>query len=148
MTDQRSWSWTPGLWSAVRAPFVALRVPLGDAERRLNGSAPGTSNRLWGLLAGRAGGGGSVDTAVDALLTETVSGWRWGADVGRPKIMLVGKSGLEPAELAAVQAVALLLESGGTSRLRRCLRKGCSEIILDWTNGGGRRVCRAHGDLQ
>jgi predicted RNA-binding Zn ribbon-like protein len=122
-----------------------LRTPLADAERCLNGSVTATSNSLWHLLADTAGDRGQVNEAVDALLADTVSGWRLGAEDGRSKVMLTGRSGLEPAELAAVQAVALVFESGGNRRLRRCRRSGCDEVFLDWTNAGTRRVCRAHG---
>lgn len=68
-----------------------------------------------------------------------------GEDDGRSKVMLTGRTDLEPTELAAVQALALLFEAGGTERLKRCRLGGCEEVFLDWTNAGTRRLCRAHG---
>lgn len=76
---------TPGLWSPVSAPYTALRAPLVDAERRPNGSATATSTPLWRLLMDTADDQRQVKEAADALLADTVSGWRLGADDGRSR---------------------------------------------------------------
>jgi len=103
------------------------------------------SAALWRGLAQSVGGEHQVIEALDALLLVNVSGWRLTERDGCTKVMLAGSTELESGELAAVQALALLLESGGTGRLKRCRRGGCDKVFLDWTNAGTRLHCRACG---
>lgn len=135
---------TPGLWPPVSAPYTVLREPLVAAEGWLN--LPDTASAaLWRGLAQSVGGEHQVIEALDALLLVNVSGWRLTERDGCTKVMLAGRTELESGELAAVQALALLLESGGTGRLKRCRRGGCDKVFLDWTNAGTRLHCRACG---
>lgn len=135
---------TPGLWPPASAPYTVLREPLVAAGGWLN--LPDTASAaLWRGLAQSVGGEHQVIEALDALLLANVSGWRLTERDGCTKVMLAGRTELESGELAAVQALALLLESGGTGRLKRCRRGGCDKVFLDWTNAGTRLHCRACG---
>jgi len=135
---------TSGLWPPVSAPYTVLREPLVAAEGWLN--LPDTASAaLWRGLAQSVGGEHQVIEALDALLLVNVSGWRLTERDGCTKVMLAGRTELESSELAAVQALALFLESGGTGRLKRCRRGGCDKVFLDWTNAGTRLHCRACG---
>lgn len=142
---QRDSARAAGLWSPVAAPYTSLREALADAERLLNSPATAASTPLWSRFAEVADDVDQVAEATDALLAANVLGWRLGEDDGRSTIMLTGRTGLGVTELAAVQAFALLVESGGTGRPKRCRRGGCAAVFLDWTNAGIRRLCRAHG---
>lgn len=135
---------TPGLWPLVSAPYTVLREPLVAAERWLNSNDTAPAS-LWRRLAHNVGGEHQVIQPLDALLAASVSGRRLTKRDGCTKIMLAGRTELESGELAAVQALALLLESGGTGRLKRCRRGGCHKVFLDWTNAGTRLHCRACG---
>ncbi len=134
-----------GLWPPVSAPYTACesrgrRRALAELTRHGAGVAV-----LWHRLAHNVGGEHQVIQPLDAPLAASVSGWRLTERDGCPKIMLAGRTELESGELAAVQALALLLESGGTGRLKRCRRGGCHKVFLDWTNAGTRLHCRACG---
>lgn len=138
---------TSALWSPVAAPYTALQNHLADAERWLNSPTAATSTPLWSGIAAVADSQdqGQISEAVDALLVANVRGWRLGREAGRLRLMLVGGACVEAMELSAVQALGLLVESGGTARVKRCHRGGCQEVFLDWTNAGTRRRCRLHG---
>ena len=46
--------------------------------------------------------------------------------------------------MAAGQALVLLVEAGGCSRLGRCARSECPRVFIDITSGGNCRSCRIH----
>lgn len=135
-------------WVPVRAPFASLRAGLAEAEQRLN-SGPavlhGRSAQQWRRLREAVGDQTACVEAINDLLAAVLGGWRLGAvEDGRWRVHLVPAAHVEPGELAAAQAVILLVEAGGWSRLGRCARPGCPSVFVDITSGGNRRTCRAH----
>ena len=133
-----------GEWAPVRAPYPRLREQLLNAEACLNrGPATGPTNR-WQRVRQAAGDDVACADAVNTLLSAVLAGWELVAvDDGRWRVSLVPASDVGPGELAAAQALVLLVEAGGWSRLGRCARPGCTWVFLDWTSGGNRRTCRA-----
>lgn len=93
--------------------------------------------------AGRGRERPGLRAAIDQLLAALLHGWRV-IPVGDRWRVLTGQPGAAAGDLAAVQALALLVESAGWSRLKRCPREDCPAVFLDWTNAGNRRYCRAH----
>lgn len=136
-------------WTPVRAPFSGLRHSLADAEAHLPLAATGEPGsrawERWGCLQEAVGDPGAAAGAVDSLLGAVLPGWRLRQTAeGSWRVYLVPTVGVAAEELAAVQAVALLIEAGGWSRLGRCAALGCATVFLDINSGGNRRVCRAH----
>jgi hypothetical protein len=138
----------PAGWAPVRAPYSSLRAGLAEAEQRLN---PGQavldekSAQRWRRLHHAAGDETACVEAINDLLAAVPGGWQLAAlEGGRRRVHLVPAAHVEPAELAAVQALVLLVEAGGWSRLGRCARPGCPRVFVDITSGGNRRTCRAH----
>lgn len=132
----------PSGWKPVRAPYPGLRDPLMHAEALLNtGSA---SLALWRRLADAVGDDDACCAAINGLLASRVHGLRVLPDHGRRRVALLPSPGVEGEEVAALQALVLLVEAGGWSRLQHCDRVGCEQLFLDWTNAGSRRVCRRH----
>lgn len=132
----------PSGWESVHAPYRGLRGPLTRAEGLLNTRSG--SLALWRRLADAVGDDEACCAAVNDLLAAGVHGLRILPDHGRWRVALLPSPGVEGEEVAALQALALLVEAGGWSRLRRCDRTGCEQLFLDWTNAGSRRVCRRH----
>lgn len=83
--------------------------------------------------------------AVNDLSAALPGGWQLAEEgAGHWRVVLVPASGADPTELAALQALVLLVEAGGWARLGRCARPGCPAVFLDATSGSNRRTCRAH----
>ncbi len=130
----------PSGWEPVRAPYLVLRGPLMHAEGLLNtGSA---SLALWRRLTDAVGDDDACCAAVNDLLANRVHGLRVLPNHGWWRVPLLPSPGVEGEEVAALQALVLLVEAGGWSRLQRCDRAGCKQLFLDGTNAGSRRVCR------
>lgn len=132
----------PSGWEPVRAPYRGLRGPLTRAEGLLN-TRSGSLAR-WRRLADAVGDDEACCAAVNDLLAGVVHGLRVLPDHGRWRVALLPSQGVEGEEVAALQALVLLVEAGGWSRLQHCDRTGCEQLFLDWTNAGSRRVCRRH----
>jgi predicted RNA-binding Zn ribbon-like protein len=129
----------------VRAPSATLRVALAEAEQRLNDNPPGTPANAWGRLREAVGNEQACASAVNALLAALLGGWLLIApEEGRWWVTLLPAAHVQVSELAAAQALVLVIESGGWSRLRRCNGPGCDRVFLDFTSGGNRRGCRTH----
>lgn len=130
-------------WAPVPAPCRMLRESLADAKLRLNEADETEPHAGWHRLR-------DADTeqartaAANDLLTATLAGWRSAELHGRWRVGLIPQRHIDPAELAAVQALVHLVEADGWSRLDRCNRAGCERVFLDWTNSGRRRACRVH----
>lgn len=126
-----------------------MRRSLADAERHLFlAQTDGPVNRSreqWGRLQAAADDPGAAAVAVNDLLGAVMSGWRLRQTTeGVWRVHLVPAAGATAEELAAVQAVVLLIEAGGWSRLGRCAAPACTTVFFDITSGGNRRACRAH----
>lgn len=139
----------PAGWTPVRAPFSGLRQPLADAERHLSLAGAGEpgdrSHEQWKRLREAVGDPSAAAGAVNDLLDAAVARWRLRQTAEASwRVHLVPTAGTTGEELAAVQAVALLVEAGGWSRLGRCAAPGCASVFVDVTSGGNRGVCRAH----
>jgi len=131
-------------WEPVRGPYRALREPLAAAEQRLNDTSDTTRLEGWRQLRDAVGNDQACDSALDRLLAALLHGWRVIPVGERWRVALIGQPGAAAGDLAAVQALALLVESASWSRLKRCPHQDCSAVFLDWTNPGNRRHCRAH----
>lgn len=135
-------------WAPVRAPYAGLREPLAGAEQRLNpssGGPAGASAERWRRVRETTGDPVECAVAVNDLLAAVLGGWRLvPVEEGRWQVALLPAERVDPGELAAAQALALLVEAGGWSRLGRCTHPGCTAVLLDSTSGGNRRACRAH----
>lgn len=143
-TDEVLAGWTP-----VRAPFSELRRSLVNAEAHLSLAATGAlfsgAWEQWGCLQEAVGDPGAAACAVDGLLGAVLPGWRLRQTAeGSWRVHLVPAAGTAAEELDAVQAMALLIEAGGWTRLGRCAAPGCATAFFDITSGSNRRVCRAH----
>jgi hypothetical protein len=129
----------------VRAPFSTLRLALVEAQRRLNRCS---NNQVDPWLAVRQAAGGhqqGVLTAVNALLAVSVQSWQLAVQPeGRCRVYLQATGQTTSFELAAAQALALLIDAGGGSRLGQCAHTGCTAVFLDVTSGGNRRKCDPH----
>ena len=125
------------------APFRPLQPSLVMAEALLNG-APATHAARWRRLAAAVGNHPACTAAVDELLAVSLAGWRVAPVGDGVRVGLVPAPGTAAEELAALQAVVLLVQSTGWSRLKTCSRRGCGRVFLDWTNGETRRACRVH----
>lgn len=131
-------------WVPVRAPYRALREPLAAAEQRLNDTTGPKRHQAWQQLRDAIGDDRACVAAVDRLLAALQGSWRLVPVGGRWRVALTGRPGAAVGDLAAVQALVLLVESAGWSRLKPCAYQECNQVFLDWTNGGNRRDCRAH----
>lgn len=138
----------PAGWAPVRAPYSSLRAGLAEAEQRLNPSEAvlgGEPAKGWQRLHQAVGDETACVQAINDLLTAAPGRWQLtAAEDGRRRVHLIPAAHVEPAELAAVQALVLLVEAGGWSRLGRCARPGCPRVFVDITSGGNRRTCRSH----
>ncbi len=138
----------PAGWAPVRAPYSSLRAGLAEAEQRLNPDQvvqDGESAQRWRRLRQAAGDQTACVEAINDLLAAVSGGWQLAAlEDGRRRVHLVPPAHVELAELAAVQALVLLVEAGSWSRLGQCARPGCPRLFVDITSGGNRRTCRAH----
>jgi len=130
-------------WAVARPPFPGLREALLDAEGFMNrrAAAPEAS---WERLRKAKGDEDAAADAVNGLLSEAFRGLRLGRHGDGWRVFLAGPAQADPKELAAVQALVLLVEHGGWSRVRRCGRAGCERVVLDITSGGNRRACPSH----
>lgn len=135
-------------WEPVRAPFSGLREGLAVAEQRLNNPAQDPLRTLWPQLAHSvARDEASCTTALNQLLAAVLHGWRLATD-GTSRLELVGRPGIAREDLAAVQAVALFVGTTEWGRFKRCTVPGCTEVVVDRTNGGNRRRCQIHRRLE
>jgi len=131
-------------WAPVGAPYRALRAPLATAEQRLNDTTDPTLHPAWQQLRDATGDDQACVAAVDRLLAALLGSWRLVPVGDRWRVALTGQPAAAVGDPAAVQALVLLVESAGWSRLKPCAHPDCHQVFLDWTNGGNRRDCRAH----
>lgn len=131
-------------WAQVRAPYRTLREPLAAAEHRLNDTTDPNRQRAWQQLREAIGDDQACVAAVDRLLAALLGSWRLVPVGDRWRVALIGQPAVAVGDLAAVEALVLLVESAGWSRLKPCGHPECKQVFLDWTNGGNRRDCRTH----
>lgn len=127
----------------VRAPYRALRELLGVAEQRLNDTSSAQLDG-WKQLRDAVGNDQACGAAIDRLLAALLHGWRVIPVGDRRRVVLTGQPGAAAGDLAAVQALALLVESASWSRLKRCPREDCPAVFLDWTNARQPPVLPSH----
>ena len=132
-------------WKPLRPAFAGLRDALTAAEQRLNNAHEETSMDPWRRVAAAVGDQQAGLSALNGLLATVLSGLRLiHHDDGECRVALVPHAHVQPGELAAAQALALLVEAGGWTRVGRCTHRGCSRVFTDITSGGNRRTCPVH----
>jgi hypothetical protein len=125
----------PAAWDPVRPPFRSLAAGLAAAEDLLERGGP-----AWRRLAAAVDDHPAAARVLDDLLTGLTLGVRRTA-TGRWRVVVDGAE-RDRAEVAAALALALLVESGGWARIKRCRR--CGRVFPDATNGRTRAGCRRH----
>jgi hypothetical protein len=128
-------------WLSAHAPFPQFRSALLDAEAYLNGFLTGATLAAWRALRDAAGDGDLVYGMLGALLAAQRLRLEMSRVRGEWVLVAIGAI---PREASAAVAIAALLDTGGSGRLKRCRVAGCENVFLDWTNAASRTACRLH----
>ncbi len=132
-------------WARVRPPFRALATGLTDAEDLLNGDGHIVVTASWKQLAAAADDDPVACTqALNDILADLRVELQQDLTTTACRVLLTGAPKRSTQEVRAAQALALLVETGGWSRLKRCRQRNCARVFPDVTNGCSRVGCRIH----
>ncbi|MDN5934126.1 MAG: hypothetical protein L0I24_24145 [Pseudonocardia sp.] len=135
----------PAGWTPVRPPFHALTAGLADAEDLLNGDGRTPATASWTRLADAIDSDPTTcaqalndilaDLGVELQPDPTIPTWR---------VVLTVAPKRSAQEVRAAQALALLIEASGWTRLKRCRHRNCARVFPEATNGCSRVCWRRH----